>query len=118
MKKLIMFATAFMFAVTLALAGTSNAGWFGFGDKDKSKSKSDSTATEQILPAGEKLTLSGTISENNRFVDDNGLVYNLANNDKSEEVKALSGQRVEIKGTVMEQAGKKTVEVNDYKIIH
>ena len=117
MKNLIVHTMAFLFAVTLFLAGTSNAGFFGSDEEVKTKSDTAATATEQLKPADEPLTLSGSIDENSRFVDDSGQIYTLADNDKGMEIKTLSGQKVEIKGTVMEEAGQKTVEVKEYNII-
>jgi hypothetical protein len=113
MKKLLMTTMALMFALTVALVGTGSAGMFG---SDKAEPESGA-ATEQATPAGEQLTLSGTIDANSRFVDDKGEVFALANNEKSMEVKSLQGQKVEIKGTVMEEAGQKTVEVTEYNIL-
>jgi hypothetical protein len=113
MKKLLMTTMALMFAVTVALVGTGSAGMFG---SDKAETESGA-ATEQAIPAGEQLILSGTIDANSRFVDDRGEVFALADNEKSMEVKSLQGQKVEIKGTVMEKAGQKTVEVIEYNIL-
>ena len=117
MKNFILHTMAFLFAVTLSLAGTSYAGFFGSDEEVKTKSDAAATATEQLNPADEHLTLSGAIDENSRFVADSGDIYTLSDNDKGLEVKTLSGQKVEIKGTVMEEAGQKTVEVTEYTII-
>lgn len=117
MKNFLFYTMAFLFAVTLSLAGTSNAGFFGSDEEVKPKPEAAATATEQLKPAGEPLTLSGTIDESSRFVADGGQIYNLSDTDKGLEVKTLSGQKVEIKGTVMEEAGQKTVEVKEYSII-
>ncbi len=99
---------------TMALVGTANAGIFS---SDKDKSDKSGAATEQAMPAGEQLSMSGTIDANSRFVGDNGEVFTLADNEKSMEVKALQGQKLEIKGTVMEEGGQKTVKVTDYNIV-
>jgi hypothetical protein len=121
MKKLILKTLALLFAVTLSLVGTTQAGWFGSDDKaEKAETKTESpvsVAPDANLPAGEELSLSGTIDENSRFIDEQGEIFNLADNDKGMEVKALTGQKVEIKGTVMEAEGEKTVEVTEYSII-
>lgn len=130
MKKLITYMMTVLFAVTLSLAGTSNAALFGADDKaEKSKSesaapaasvKSDAAspaASDKVMPADKQLTLSGTIDENSQFVDKKGEIFNLANNDKGMEVKSLAGKQIEIKGTVMERAGLKIVDVKEYKIL-
>jgi hypothetical protein len=145
MKKSMVYTMTLLLASTLSFVGTSNAGWFG-SDKAKEKSDvvspavseqaqpateqviaaSDQVkpateeviaAAEQAMPAGEQLILSGTIDENSQFVDEQGEIFTLANNDKGLEVKSMSGMKVEIKGTVMEKEGQKTVEVIDYNIL-
>ena len=118
MKKLILSTLALLITVTLSLVGTTNAGWFGSDEKAETTSESAASATpEGEIAAGEELSLSGTIDENSQFVDELGEIYNLANNDKGMEIKSLTGQKVEIKGTVMEAEGQKTVEVTEYNII-
>jgi hypothetical protein len=107
MKKIMMTTMALVFALTVALVGTGSAGIFS---SDKAETESD----QAVL--GEQLTLSGTIDANSQFVDDQGQVFALADNEKSLEVKSLQGQKVEIKGTVMEEAGQKTVVVTEYTI--
>jgi hypothetical protein len=100
---------ALLFALTVALVGTGSAGMFG---PDKAETESD-----QAILGGEQFTLSGTIDANSQFVDDQGQLFTLADNEKSLEVKSLQGQKVEIKGTVMEEAGQKTVAVTEYTIL-
>ncbi len=114
MKKLLMFTMALMFTVTMALVGTANAGLFG---SDKDKSDQAGAATAQAASAGEQLSMSGTIDDHSRFVDDKGEIFALADNEKSMEVRALQGQKIAIKGTVMEDGGQKTVKVTDYNIV-
>jgi uncharacterized membrane-anchored protein len=74
-------------------------------------------AADQATPAGEELILSGTIDEKSQLVNDQGETFILVNNDKGMEVMSMSGQKVEIRGTVMEKEGQKTVEVIEYNII-
>lgn len=125
MKKLLWYAIALVFTGTLALSGTSNAGIFGSDDEPEAKSPAapieepaiPPAASEKALPSGESVTLSGTIDKDSNFVADNGDAYTLSDNDRSLELKALTGKKVEIKGTVMEEEGKKTVEVMEYNIL-
>lgn len=118
MKKVLWYTIALVFAGTLALFGTSSAGIYGSDDEPEAKSPAaPPAATEEALPAGEAVTLSGTIDENSNFVADTGDSYALSDNDKSTELKALTGKKVEIKGTVMEEEGKKSVEVTEYNIL-
>jgi hypothetical protein len=62
------------------------------------------------LPAEERVTLSGTISNDNPF--------SLADNAKGLKLSDLDGRSVEIKGTVMERAGEKVIEVSDYNVLN
>ncbi|MGB3211665.1 MAG: hypothetical protein WBB19_13260 [Desulforhopalus sp.] len=107
MKKFIALAMAVLFVSTLSLVGTVNAGWFG----------TDAVASEAAAPAGEELILSGTIDENSQLVNEQGEIFNLANNEKGMEVMSMNGMKVEIKGTVMEKDGQKVVEVIEYNVL-
>jgi hypothetical protein len=127
MKKLLGYMTTIVFAVTLAFMGNSSAGWFGSDDKKKTETESSgppaietpaaSTEAEKALPEGKLITLSGSIDESNRFVSESGEAFDLSDSERGMEVKALTGKKVEIKGTVMEEEGKKTVEVTEYNIL-
>lgn len=68
--------------------------------------------------AGEEVTLTGSVNEENRFVDENGQTYELAVSQKAMEMRALPGQKIEIKGTVIEQDGQKIVSIIDYKLLN
>lgn len=82
--------------------------------------------------SGAEFTLAGTISNaagfrwnsDERFPSDSvifqnagGETFGLASNAKSLELSTLSGKSVEIKGTVMEGAGHKVIEVSDYSVL-
>ena len=62
-------------------------------------------------------TISGIVNPNSEFVDDRGRTLRLANSDEGQAVQSLVGQRVEIKGTVMDDGGRQTVDVSNYKVI-
>ena len=62
-------------------------------------------------------TISGIVNPYNTFVDDRGRTLNLANSDEGRKIQSLVGERVEIKGTVMDAGGQQTVDVSNYKII-
>jgi len=129
MKKILWSTIALVFAGTIVFFSNSFAGWFG-SDEEGAKEPTTqmekpivppganvpSGATEEAVPA-EAITLSGTIDESNNFIAENGDSYTLSENDQSMELKALSGKKVEIRGTVMEENGEKTVEVIDYSIL-
>ena len=69
------------------------------------------------LAAGSKVTITGTINADNQLVDVEGQAFDLANTGKGMEVKAMIGKKIQIKGTVLENEGQKTVRISDYKII-
>lgn len=78
-------------------------------------------AVEQVQsmqPASAGITVSGTINDSNQLIDDQGKAFELSENtDEGLEVKALVGQKVELKGTVMEEEGQNIMEVQEYRII-
>ena len=82
----------------------------------------DTQAVEKAAPAMAQadagITVSGTINDANQLIDDKGQAFELSENtEKGLEVKALVGQKVELKGTVMDEAGQSVLEVKEYKII-
>lgn len=127
MKKALYYMIALIFAGSLTVAGTSTAALFGSDKKEKEQAeapaetaapKEDSTAVqENAQPSGEEVALSGSIDDMNRFIAENGQTYRLSDNEQGLEVQSLAGKKVEIKGTVMEEEGQKTVEVTDYTIL-
>lgn len=67
--------------------------------------------------AGEEVIITGSLDANNQFVDENGQAYTLTENQKGAEMLALSGTKLQIKGTLLEQDGQKMVTVSDYRIL-
>jgi len=66
--------------------------------------------------AGPK-TISGIVNPNSEFVDDRGRTLRLTNTDEGQAVQSMVGQRVEIKGTVVDNGGQQTVDVSNYTIV-
>ncbi len=92
-------AMLMMVGLTLAvlLAGT---GW-----------ASSTAATEEVQ-------LTGTILEGGLLVDDQGQEYQMAKEGVSMELESQVGQKIEVKGTVLEDNdGKKVIKINDYKVV-
>lgn len=119
MKRRVWLMMAMVLVMTMTLFGTGYAGWFG-SDKDKkteSESANPAAASEETMPEGSEITLSGTINENSQFVSAEGEAFELADTDQGLEVKSLIGRQVEIKGTVMEGEDQSVVEVHEYKIL-
>ena len=71
-------------------------------------------ATEKELKV-ETITYSGEINYDGLLVTDDGQEFELAG-EVADEVKQLSGQRIQVMGTVMEEGGKQHIEVQDYMI--
>ena len=60
----------------------------------------------------------GTIGEDNTITDDSGAVYQIGENEKGDEVVAMSGKKVEVMGAVAEGAdGSKTIMIDSYKLM-
>jgi len=60
----------------------------------------------------------GTILQGGLLVDDQGQEYQMVNDGASMELEAQVGQKIEVKGTVMEDNdGNKVIKINDYKVV-
>ena len=70
-----------------------------------------------IAVAGSEVSVSGVINEDGQLVDDNGMAYDLADNDEGNEVMEMVGQKVAVKGTIMETEGTKIITISSFKII-
>ena len=64
---------------------------------------------------GEAVSLTGQISDKGMLITDDGQQFKLEGN-IAEEVKQLSGQRVEVMGTVKESWGRQSIEIEDYMV--
>jgi len=67
--------------------------------------------------AADEKTISGKINDDNQLVADDGTVYEIATSMKGDELIGETGKKVTVTGTVSEQDGKKTIEVNDFKVM-
>ena len=67
--------------------------------------------------AGESMTIVGTINDDGVLVDQKGALYMLSEDEKGEEVAENAGKKVEVKGTVEESDGNKTIAVESYKVM-
>ena len=63
------------------------------------------------------VTVVGTINEENQIVDDGGAVYEVADNEMGEEVMEHVGKKIQVKGTVMEDQGLKTITIKSYTLV-
>jgi hypothetical protein len=72
-------------------------------------------AVEQGIEQGTMIT--GTINDTNQLVDKDGQAFGVADNEQGNELLTHVGEKVEVKGTVMESEGKKLIDVSSYKVI-
>lgn len=73
-------------------------------------------AEEQETEIRESISLIGEVNSEGQFVTDDGAQFELFG-EIGDELKSMSGQRIQIMGTVMEEGDKKEIEVDDYMII-
>lgn len=68
--------------------------------------------------AGESMTIVGTVNDDGQIVDDSGAIFEIAENDKSDEVANNSGTKIEVMGTVEEDgSGNKTIMIESFKVL-
>jgi hypothetical protein len=70
-----------------------------------------------IAVAGSEISISGVINEDGQLVDDDGMFYDIAENDEGNEVMEMVGHKVTVKGTVMEAEGTKIITISSFEII-
>ena len=70
-----------------------------------------------VAIATEESIIVGTITENNQIVDQDGQAYVIKQNKQGNDIIAFVGKKAQIKGTVLEADGKKTIEIVSYELI-
>jgi hypothetical protein len=70
-----------------------------------------------IAVAGSEISVSGVINEDGQLVDDDGMAYDIADNDEGGEVMDMVGSKVTVRGAVMEADGAKIITISSFKII-
>ena len=65
----------------------------------------------------QEIMITGTINDANQLVDKDGQAFGVADNEQGKELLTHVGDKVQVKGTVMESEGKKLIEVSAYEII-
>ena len=76
------------------------------------------TLSFQAMAGGEKhetKTITGEINSEGMLITDDGQEFELAG-EIADEVRQLSGERIQVMGTVMEEGGKQKVEIENYMI--
>ena len=61
--------------------------------------------------------ITGTINNASQIVDKDGQIFDVADNQQGKELVTHVGLKVQVKGTVMENEGKKQISVSAYEII-
>jgi len=68
--------------------------------------------------AQQQVTMVGTVGEDSTIVDDSGQSYQVAENEKADEIAEHVGKKVEVKGVIEENAdGSKMITIESYKLI-
>jgi hypothetical protein len=75
------------------------------------------TMASAIAVAAEDVTITGTVNENYQIVEDSGTIYEVAENEKGNEVVELIGKKVQVVGTMMDADGVFIITVASYTII-
>jgi hypothetical protein len=70
-----------------------------------------------IALAGSQISISGVINEDGQLVDGNDIAYDLAENEQGEQIMEMVGQKVAVKGTVMDDEGTKVITVTEFKLL-
>ena len=65
----------------------------------------------------EEIQVTGTVLKGGRLVDDQGHEYQMAKDEGGLQLEGQVGQKIEVKGTVLENDGQKVIKINDYKVI-
>ena len=71
-----------------------------------------------IAAAGSEVSISGVINEGGQLVDDGGMAYDIAENEEGDQLVEMIGQKVAVKGTVMEDGGTKIITVTEFKLLN
>jgi hypothetical protein len=74
-------------------------------------------ASEEPVVAPEESVIVGTIMENNQIVDQDGQSYVIKQVKEGDNILELVGKKVQIKGTVLEADGQKTIEMVSYELV-
>ena len=75
-------------------------------------------ASSMAASTSEEVQITGTVLKGGRLVDDQGQEYKMAKDEGALELEGQIGQKIEVKGTVLESSdGQKVIKINDYKVV-
>lgn len=72
---------------------------------------------KQAAEQEQTVMITGTINDANQLVDNTGQIFEIADTEAGNELLTHIGQKVQIKGTVMEDESKKELSISSYEII-
>ena len=75
------------------------------------------TLLSWISLAGNTVTIVGTINVDCQIVDDNGTIYEIADNENGDKVAELVGRRVKVTGNLMDADGTPIITIALYEVI-
>jgi len=67
--------------------------------------------------AEQEIMITGTIDDANQLVDKEGQIFSIADTKEGKELASRVGQKVQVKGTVLESEGQKQIKVSAYEVI-
>lgn len=67
--------------------------------------------------AGQEVSITGTINDESQLVADNGMTYDIDDNETGNEVMELVGKKVSVKGTVMDAEEIKIITITAFDVI-
>jgi hypothetical protein len=68
--------------------------------------------------AADPVTIQGQVNEDSQLVDDQGNIYDIADTEEGMQVKEMVGEKVEVRGTLMEEEGAKEITVESFSVIN
>ena len=66
---------------------------------------------------GGDVTIVGTVNDENQLVDNAGTVYEVADNEKGEELMEHVGKKIQVMGTVMEGDDGKLITITSFTVV-
>lgn len=82
-----------------------------------SADKAPATAEKASAMQNQELMITGTINNANQIVDKDGQIFQVADTKEGKELVTHVGMKVQVKGTVLENEGKKQISVSAYEIM-
>ena len=70
-----------------------------------------------IAIGGDEVSITGTINEDGQLVDESGNAHDIADTEQGIEVMEMTGKKVSVKGTVMEEEGEKVISITSFQVI-